>query len=129
MRNILRCEFKNCRWPDCEGTCGLTNGEKPNAHHSAEESLIYHLQGEISKRDREITRLRNALSAAIQNLSYDLDRGLTKDNEYRNVCIHGYSWCTNNPAYLRDHNTDYWKAIGMPTHCTLDECYAESEDK
>lgn len=62
---MIKCVHEECRWPECEMTCGLVPEEEfYPVGASAEEGLIYHLQGRIAElkaRIEEYERLFNEI--------------------------------------------------------------------
>ena len=52
---MIKCIYDECRWPKCYKTCGLVPKEEIHVvGSSAEEGLIYHLQGRIAELKAEL---------------------------------------------------------------------------
>lgn len=141
---MLKCIYDECRWPECDKTCGLVPESKDyTPDSSAEENLIYHLQNRISELKVElagcynvIDDIRIALNStkkafiAIDTTRKALNISSYWDN-YTRACKFGYNDCIHDPGYLRKHHFEWWKELGMPItceHCSEGEEY-DDEDK
>ena len=131
---MVKCIHDECRWPECDKTCGLVSKEKVYVvGSSAEEGLIYHLQGRIAELKAELTECRNVINDA--RITLDTMRPaliITSFwDDYERACKHGYADCVCDPGYLKKHHNKWWIELGMPTtcdDCDCGECY-DDEDK
>lgn len=55
---MIKCVHDECKWPECDKTCGFVPTSDYVIGSSAEEKLIYHLQERIAEllADRKNTR-------------------------------------------------------------------------
>ena len=120
---MIKCIYEECRWPECDKTCGLVPTEKNySVGVSLEESLIYHLQGRISELKAELAECHQLMAQARIN-AHQIDKALIVPSSYDNyerVCKYGYMDCVCDPGYIRKHHLEWWKDLGMPITC--DEC-------
>ena len=131
---MIKCIHDECCWPVCDKTCGLVPKEEIYAvGSSAEEGLIYHLQGRIAELKAELTECRNIINdtrVVIDTMRPALIIPSPWD-DYERACKHGYAYCIHDPGYLKKHHFEWWKELGMPTtcdDCDCGECY-DDEDK
>lgn len=120
---MIRCIHEECRWPECDKTCGLVPAEENySVGASSEEGLIYHLQERISALKAELAECHRLMTQARMN-AHQIDRALIVPSSYDNyerVCKYGYMDCVCDPGYIRKHHLEWWKDLGMPITC--DEC-------
>ena len=125
---MIKCIHEECRWPECDKTCGLVPAEKNYpVGASLEEGLIYHLQGRIGELKAELAECHRLMSQVRIN-ARQIDRALIMPPSYDNyerACKYGYVDCVCDPGYIRKHHLEWWKDLGMPTTC--DECENGSE--
>ena len=131
---MLKCIYDECRWPECDKTCGLVPKEEIHVvGSSAEEGLIYHLQGRIAELKAELTECRNIINdtrVIIDTMRPALITPSPRD-DYERACKHGYANCVCDSGYLKKHHNKWWIELGMPTTCNdcdCGECY-DDEDK
>lgn len=132
---MLKCIYNECRWPDCDKTCGLVPESKDyTPESSAEKGLICYLQNRISKLKVELQECYTAMEDArldIEHIKRVLVTPSYYYDDYPRVCKFGYSDCIHDPGYLRKHCFEWWKELGMPItceHCSEGEGY-DDEDK
>ena len=141
---MIKCIHDECRWPECDKTCGLVPKEEIHVvGSSAEEGLIYHLQGRIAELKAELAGCYNIMDDIRITLNSTKKAFIAIDttrkalnisshwDDYPRVCKFGYSDCIHDPGYLRKHCFEWWKELGMPTtceHCSDGEEY-DDEDK
>lgn len=121
---MIKCIHDQCRWPECDKTCGLVPTGDYVAGSCAEEGLIAHLQEEIERlhgafREQKLY-LQNARFSCMElskRLNYAHEVLFDSVNGYVPTCPHGYSDCVCDPAYIRRYHPDWWKDLGMPTSC------------
>ena len=132
---MLKCVYSECRWPDCDKTCGLVPESKDyNPDASAEKDLICHLQNRISELSVELQECHMAMEDARLNIEH-IKRTLVTPSyydDYPRTCKFGYNHCIHDPGYIKKYCKEWWIELGMPTtcdeYCKLGECY-DDEDK
>ena len=133
---MLKCIHDECCWPNCDKTCGLVPKEKIHVvGSSAEEGLIYHLQGRVAELKAELTECRNIINDTRVILDTMRPALITTSSwdDYERACKHGYADCIHDPGYLKKHHNKWWIELSMPTNCDdcdceHGECY-DDEDK
>ena len=120
---MIKCIYKQCRWPECDKTCGMVPTGDYVAGSSAEEKLIYHLQDELAKLHTHLYQVRNKINNiydAQRKLRQQIDDAASEcfEDEYTPSCPHGLVDCVYDPAYIRCYATDWWIKLGMPIECT-----------
>ena len=118
---MIRCEFNECRYPECNFTCEMDT-----------DDIILMLEQRIAEllQEKEETRkMLRELRISTNRLANSLSAQCDEDVACAKACLHGYTDCIHNPEYLRRWHTDYWKKLGMPTSCDPNECYYDDEDK
>ena len=119
---MIKCIHEECCWPECEKTCGLVPAEENYpVGASLEEGLIYHLQGRISELKTQLKNYQDQIRMArLEILTADkkLKSFIVSEwDNYPRACKYGYEDCVYDPGYLRKHDLDWWKELGMPITC------------
>ena len=122
---MLKCIYSECRWPDCDKTCGLVPESKDySPDSSAEKDLICYLQNRISELSVELQDYQAVMEDARLNIEH-IKRALVTPSyydDYPRVCKFGYSDCVYDPGYLKKHHNKRWIELGMPTTCDNCNC-------
>lgn len=127
---MIKCVHDECKWPECDKTCGFVPTGDYVIGSSAEERLIYHLQERIAEllAEREGTRaMLHEVERVVRQTTRQCSWGYDEDEACSKVCKYGYTDCVNNPEYMRRFHPECWIEDGMPTEC--EECHYDDEDK
>ena len=131
---MIKCIHDECRWPECDKTCGLVPSGDYAVGSSAEEKLIYHLQHRNDELLAEIAELRQRMTSiqiALDKICRGFNTPIDKVKRLSKACKFGYVECIHNPEYIRRNYPDWWIELGMPIDCPNCEegDYYDDEDK
>lgn len=113
---MLKCKYNDCRWPECEKTCGLVPPGDYAVGSCPEEGLIYELQRRIEQLQCDAVTARVYANRLRGNLNMLLD-AIPSSSDYERVCPYEYMDCVYDPGYLRKYHPETWEKMGMPITC------------
>lgn len=113
---MLKCLYNECRWPECDKTCGLVPPGDYAVGSCPEEGLIYHLQNEVARMKNIILTTRIHASRINTN-ALEILKSCPAVDTYERTCPYGYQDCVYDPGYLRAFYPEEWVEDGMPTTC------------